>query len=60
MSIDVPNPEADNVANATATPQEEATQPTAEAMDVDNETTGTANDVEFTINYLKLSYYFLC
>ncbi|XP_037772840.1 E3 ubiquitin-protein ligase HUWE1-like isoform X4 [Penaeus monodon] len=41
VSIDVPNPEADNVANATATPQEEATQPTAEAMDVDNETTET-------------------
>lgn len=47
VSIDVPNPEADNVTNASATPQEEATQPTAEAMDVDNETTGTVRDVEF-------------
>lgn len=57
VSIDVPNPEADNAANASATPQEEATQPTAEAMDVDNETTGTANDIEFMNNYLEVIFF---
>lgn len=35
--IDVSNPETDNAVNASATPQPESIQPTAEAMDVDNE-----------------------
>lgn len=35
--IDVPNPEADNAANASAGARQESAQPTTEAMDVDSE-----------------------
>lgn len=38
--IDVPNPEADNAANASSGTQQEASQPATEAMDVDTEGTG--------------------
>lgn len=41
VTLDVPNPDADNAANASALPSEDRGQPTAEAMDVDNEVTET-------------------
>lgn len=60
--IDVPNPEADNAANASAAPQQESTQPPqqestqpgTEAMDVDNEIVG---ELFCTIQNVKLGTY---
>ena len=43
--IDVPNPEADNAANASAGAQQESILPTTEAMDMDNE--GGKNELPY-------------
>ena len=40
VTLDVPNPDADNAANASAMPTEDNGQSTTEAMDVDNEIIG--------------------
>lgn len=52
--IDVPNPEADNAANASAGARQESAQPTSEAMDVDNEETTDLGSLSAQLNLEEL------